>query len=153
LSVDDEDDDADCSSAPTVASFDWAICLEPTSWVAARSLLGCCHQFCATCLADYLENKIQDAVTELKCPDLACAVSAESYELEALISLFTSLLSTSVALFHRLDRSMVRGLWRVSLITAKDSGCCGMPFLSSQINWTRVPATSPALIKGSEDLL
>ncbi|XP_043720897.1 probable E3 ubiquitin-protein ligase RNF217 [Telopea speciosissima] len=53
--------------------FTCAICIEPVSQNKLfKNKKRCTHPFCLDCIAKYIEVKVEDHITEMKCPGLNC---------------------------------------------------------------------------------
>ncbi|KAJ4956820.1 hypothetical protein NE237_013603 [Protea cynaroides] len=55
------------------SSFTCEICIEPLPQNKKfKNKKGCVHPFCLDCIAKYIEVKVEDHITEVKCPGLNC---------------------------------------------------------------------------------
>lgn len=62
------------SSNAAASTFDCKICLDAVPLSdALHASRGCEHAFCATCLAGYVDAKIQDRIADVMCPEVGCA--------------------------------------------------------------------------------
>lgn len=61
------------------ATFTCEICFEPMT-VAAKEFMNsniCVHPFCTECMNKYIQVKVEDKVSDIKCPDTSCKNSLE----------------------------------------------------------------------------
>ncbi|XP_059633279.1 E3 ubiquitin-protein ligase RSL1-like [Cornus florida] len=55
--------------APT---FICEICVEPKSYKESFSIMGCTHSYCSDCMIKYVASKLQDNITQIRCPVSDC---------------------------------------------------------------------------------
>ncbi|KAI3707645.1 hypothetical protein L6452_26272 [Arctium lappa] len=57
-------------------AFTCEICSEPAN-IKFKNNNNCIHPFCTDCLIKYIQAKLDDNVSDIKCPDMTCNHSLE----------------------------------------------------------------------------
>ncbi|XP_059633281.1 E3 ubiquitin-protein ligase RSL1-like [Cornus florida] len=53
-------------------TFICEICVEPKSYNESFSIMGCTHSYCSDCMIKYVASKLQDNITQIRCPVSDC---------------------------------------------------------------------------------
>lgn len=66
------------SSSSSSVTFTCEICIEPVSIITKfNNNNKCVHPFCTDCIIKYIESKLDDNISNIKCPSLTCDHSIE----------------------------------------------------------------------------
>lgn len=74
ISITEPGETSNSNSSPhNVPTFVCEICVEPTPYTAAFFIMGgCTHSYCSDCMVRYVASKLQDNITQIRCPAPSC---------------------------------------------------------------------------------
>ncbi|KAJ9567849.1 hypothetical protein OSB04_003815 [Centaurea solstitialis] len=74
-----DDDEQESSSSSSSTSFTCEICIEPVILPNKKfkNSNRCVHPICTDCMIKYIQVKLEDNVSDIKCPAIACDHSLE----------------------------------------------------------------------------